>query len=83
MYVSPFQTPIKNIILTDFTHVVGISAIPKSQAALLPNRTVPFPRQEENYIITLDVFHQLHCLVRPFLKPLELVFRLNMACWIT
>ncbi|KIJ65394.1 hypothetical protein HYDPIDRAFT_110449 [Hydnomerulius pinastri MD-312] len=40
----------------------GILQLPKSQAALLPNKTTPIPGNEENYIVTLDVFHQLHCL---------------------
>ncbi|KAJ6478197.1 hypothetical protein C8R45DRAFT_1101586 [Mycena sanguinolenta] len=40
----------------------GISQIPKSQAALLPNKTHPIPGDEENYIAELDVFHNLHCL---------------------
>jgi hypothetical protein len=60
----------------------GISQIPKSQAALLPNKTHPIPGDEGNYvrfnsedsqqvvkggclqIVELDVFHNLHCLVR-------------------
>ncbi|KAF7975505.1 hypothetical protein HWV62_9437 [Athelia sp. TMB] len=44
----------------------GISAIPKSAAALLPNRTEAYTGDEQHYIIELDVFHQLHCLVRFF-----------------
>ncbi|KAJ7694807.1 hypothetical protein B0H17DRAFT_1056873 [Mycena rosella] len=40
----------------------GISQIPKSQAVLLPNKTHPIPGDEENYIVELDVFHNLHCL---------------------
>ncbi|KAJ7062078.1 hypothetical protein C8F01DRAFT_1251894 [Mycena amicta] len=40
----------------------GISQIPKSQARLLPNKTYPIPGDEENYIVELDVFHNLHCL---------------------
>ncbi|KAK7696270.1 hypothetical protein QCA50_000923 [Cerrena zonata] len=40
----------------------GISQIPKSQARLLPNHTSPIPGNEENYVIALSVFHQLHCL---------------------
>ena len=42
----------------------GISAIPKSAAALLPNRTEAYTGDEQHYIVELDVFHQLHCLVR-------------------
>ncbi|KAF7981253.1 hypothetical protein HWV62_34129 [Athelia sp. TMB] len=40
----------------------GISAIPKSAAALLPNRTEAYTGDEQHYIVELDVFHQLHCL---------------------
>jgi len=49
----------------------GISRIPKSQAALLPNRTIPIFEDEGHYVVSLDVFHQLHCLnmVRQALRP--------------
>ncbi|KAK7044214.1 hypothetical protein VNI00_007936 [Paramarasmius palmivorus] len=40
----------------------GISRVPKSQAALLPNKTVTIPGDEDHYIVELDVFHNLHCL---------------------
>jgi hypothetical protein len=36
------------------------------EARPLKNRTVPMD-DEGNYIVTLDVFHQLHCLVHLFL----------------
>ena len=42
---------------------VGISRIPRSQAARLPNRTEDIPGDEGNFIIELDVFHEIHCLV--------------------
>jgi hypothetical protein len=42
---------------------VGISKISMEEARPLKNRTVPMD-DEGNYIVTLDVFHQLHCLVR-------------------
>jgi hypothetical protein len=39
--------------------------IPKEQAAQLANKTIIFPHdRERRYIVELDVFHQLHCLVR-------------------
>lgn len=46
---------------------VGIpSLIPLEMAAKLPNKTAMFPHDEKRrYIVALDVFHQLHCLVRP------------------
>lgn len=37
----------------------GISEIPRSQAAQLANRTLPWPGDEENYIVSLDIFHVL------------------------
>ncbi|KAJ7118118.1 hypothetical protein C8R44DRAFT_923355, partial [Mycena epipterygia] len=36
--------------------------IPLEQAMKMPNHTWPFLGDEGNYIIALDVFHQLHCL---------------------
>ncbi|KAF1985337.1 hypothetical protein K402DRAFT_394681 [Aulographum hederae CBS 113979] len=40
-----------------------MSSIPKSQARLLPKRTGTIPELEGQYLVELDVFHQLHCLV--------------------
>ncbi|KAJ7158137.1 hypothetical protein C8R46DRAFT_1292155 [Mycena filopes] len=40
----------------------GISSIPKDQAALLPNKTFPLSFNTTEYIIQLEIFHQLHCL---------------------
>ncbi|KAJ7853917.1 hypothetical protein B0H13DRAFT_2358727 [Mycena leptocephala] len=36
--------------------------IPKSVAIKMPNKTWPLLNDRENYIFSLDVFHQLHCL---------------------
>jgi len=36
--------------------------IPKSEAALLPNKTYPIKHEPGYYLAGLDVFHQLHCL---------------------
>ncbi|MCJ1227899.1 hypothetical protein MMC12_004558 [Toensbergia leucococca] len=49
----------------------GVSQIPYSQARLLPNATELIPGTGDQYIIELDVFHQLHCLnaVRKTLYP--------------
>ncbi|KAK7688360.1 hypothetical protein QCA50_008732 [Cerrena zonata] len=46
----------------DMFNEFGLSKIPKSQARLLPNKTLPIPGDEENYAVGLEVFHQLHCL---------------------
>jgi hypothetical protein len=43
---------------------IGIMKIDKHSAMQLPNKTQPVPGDEEHYIVGLDVFHQLHCLVR-------------------
>ncbi|KAE9395136.1 hypothetical protein BT96DRAFT_862126 [Gymnopus androsaceus JB14] len=49
----------------------GISRIPASEAEKLLHKTVPIPGDEEHYIVSLDVFHQLHCLnvIRKQLYP--------------
>lgn len=39
--------------------VEGISALPKEEAERMTNWTVHYPGDEEHYITTLDVFHQL------------------------
>jgi len=41
----------------------GVNQIPASEANKLVDKTVPIPNDEDNYIVTLEVFHQLHCLV--------------------
>ncbi|KAJ6541042.1 hypothetical protein DFH09DRAFT_1089602 [Mycena vulgaris] len=38
------------------------SKISSTEAMKMPNRTWPFLGDESNYILALDVFHQLHCL---------------------
>jgi hypothetical protein len=48
---------------------VALSTIPREQAERLPNYTSPVPNHEDQYIIQLDVFHQLHCLVSSQSKP--------------
>ncbi|KAE8332168.1 hypothetical protein BDV39DRAFT_200322 [Aspergillus sergii] len=40
----------------------GISVISMDQAARLPNKTAPISESPRQYIVELDVFHQLHCL---------------------
>lgn len=42
-------------------HKDGVSKINKSEAAQMYNRTSPI-NNEGDYVVTLDVFHQLHCL---------------------
>ncbi|KAF2101282.1 hypothetical protein NA57DRAFT_22054, partial [Rhizodiscina lignyota] len=40
----------------------GVSRISTSEAAQLPNRTTSIPTMPDQYVVELDVFHQLHCL---------------------
>ena len=42
---------------------IGLSQIDKESAAKLPNATAPISGEGGIYIVGLDVFHQLHCLV--------------------
>lgn len=48
----------------------GISKISKEQAQLLPHPTLAIPGTDE-YLVQLDVFHELHCLddLRKMLYP--------------
>jgi len=64
---SPEVDDAWNDLYNDF----GISRIPKAQAALLPNRTYPYARDEGYYIASISVFHHLHCLnmIRKALYP--------------
>ncbi|KAJ9143172.1 hypothetical protein NKR19_g7001 [Coniochaeta hoffmannii] len=41
---------------------VAISQNPAEQAARLPNATTPTAWDPEQYMVELDVLHQLHCL---------------------
>jgi len=49
--------------LADNWYQVGVSRIPKSQAALMVNKTMAIPGDEGNYVVMLNIFHLLHCLV--------------------
>ncbi|KAM7218685.1 protein of unknown function (DUF3328) domain containing protein [Rhypophila decipiens] len=48
--------------LWDDLYGFGVSKIPMSSAAKLVNKTVPIPGQPEQYVVALNVFHQIHCL---------------------
>lgn len=47
------------------THITTdpISKINRKDAAKLTNRTVPIPGDPDHYAVSIDIFHQLHCLV--------------------
>ncbi|KAF7799138.1 hypothetical protein EIP86_010369 [Pleurotus ostreatoroseus] len=47
---------------TDLYNEFGPSQISRSEAMLLPNKTLPIPADPEHYIVALSVFHQIHCL---------------------
>ncbi|KAJ7139280.1 hypothetical protein C8R44DRAFT_605676, partial [Mycena epipterygia] len=70
---SPFQVPSSPALddAWEDLYQFGVSRIPKSEAALLPNKTSPIPGDPGYYIAQLDVFHQLHCLnlIRKALDP--------------
>lgn len=53
---------VPNIILYNL-HLVGVSRITKEEAYQLVNQTYRLPGDEDHFVIQLDVFHQLHCLV--------------------
>jgi hypothetical protein len=40
----------------------GVSAISSAEAAKLPNRTSAIPSRPNEFVVELDVFHQIHCL---------------------
>ncbi|KAJ6521623.1 hypothetical protein DFH09DRAFT_1331037 [Mycena vulgaris] len=70
---TPFQVPssYELDVAWEDLYQFGVSRIPKTEAALLPNKTSPIPGDPGFYIAELDVFHDLHCLntVRKALDP--------------
>jgi hypothetical protein len=48
---------------TDVVLLVGMSMISRDEASRLTNKTSVIPGQHGEYVVQLDVFHQLHCLV--------------------
>lgn len=64
-----------NSILKFLLSLVGVSRITKEEASKLVNQTYRLPGDEDHYVVHLDVFHQLHCLVgRCFICSLTPVF---------
>jgi hypothetical protein len=64
LYNCASRTPPPQLLmLTPLRAKVGISRIPRSSAAKLVNKTVPIPDDPGYYVISLNVFHQLHCVV--------------------
>ena len=50
--------------LYSYRETDGINRIPGALASKLVDKSVPIPGDPEHYIVTLTVFHDLHCLVR-------------------
>lgn len=62
---------------TALYHKYVLSAIPEEQAAHLSNETMRVPGPgHPRYLVGLDVFHQLHCLVSTILFYFMLVLTL-------
>ncbi|KAL1859592.1 hypothetical protein VTK73DRAFT_7565 [Phialemonium thermophilum] len=63
--LTPYQGPpdeANNKLWEDLYNVVGISRISTEEAQPLVNRTLPIPGDHGHYMVSLSVFHQLHCL---------------------
>lgn len=50
-----------------YTTAVGITRVTTDEARPIENKTLPIPNDDGHYIVSLSVFHQLHCLVMGFL----------------
>jgi hypothetical protein len=76
---SPYQgsSDEVNTLWEDLYNEFGISRISADEASQLPNATMPI-RGTPDYMVQLDVFHQLHCLnlmrklVYPSVFPMDL-----------
>lgn len=42
---------------------VGVIKVPKADAERLPNQTLAIPGEDDGYIVGIEVYHQLHCMV--------------------
>ena len=65
----------KHLMLNGASLDGGFTLINPSAAARLPNKTAKLPRTNGKHIVSLEVFHQLHCLVCQIVA-LTLVFAL-------
>jgi hypothetical protein len=73
LYSCMYNTLVQSwlAILTSLINLVGLSSIYAVAAGKLPNSTVSVPGHPDQYVIKLDVFHQLYCLnlIRKALYP--------------
>ncbi|KAF8303390.1 hypothetical protein DL93DRAFT_2066863 [Clavulina sp. PMI_390] len=62
--ITPYKGPPTDAVdkAWDDLYQFGLSGIPKSMAAKLEGPTVKYYDDQDHYMVTLDVFHQLHCL---------------------
>ncbi|KAI0151866.1 hypothetical protein GGR57DRAFT_513842 [Xylariaceae sp. FL1272] len=65
-----FPTDETDKLWSDLYNLVAVSKISEQKARLLPHPTIPIPGTKD-YLVQLDVFHQLHCLndLRKLLYP--------------
>jgi hypothetical protein len=63
LYVGKEQlNPSKKTLLTSLG--VGASRVTKYEAEKMINKTYELPDTDGDHVVTIEVFHQLHCLVR-------------------
>ena len=53
----------RNNAAWDALFVHGLTRVTAEEAAPMYNKTLPIPDDPDHYIVSLAVFHQLHCLV--------------------
>jgi Mycotoxin biosynthesis protein UstYa len=52
------------LAVADMASAFGVVQIDEKDAKRLPNQTEKIPGSPGKYVVEIDVFHQLHCLVR-------------------
>lgn len=62
---------LEHVILIE-TIEVALMKISELEENTMLNNSLRIPGDENKYIVLLDVYHQLHCLVSPFMEPMLL-----------